>query len=189
MKSPIFTTADFEKLAAEDKTVYLLDASASDYEALYGYISEGQQAGVDKKYLPSRRTPWYSMEQKPVAPIWVCSACREGIKFVRNLAGTKALTTFHSVFVNRGSEEDVNVIFCYLLTPVAQAIIRENRKALGNGLEKFQPNDLNAAKMLDIGILTSQDRAKVLAIYETMVLHYDVSCVGELNTIFAAYLQ
>ena len=189
VKSPFFTAADYDKLAIADKTVYFLDASVNDYETIKEYIDEGLTIGVNKKYLPSCRNPWYSMEQKAVAPIWVSSACREGIKFVRNLAGTKSLTTFHSIFVNCESADDVNVIFSYFLTPIAQTIIRENRKELGNGLEKFQPNDLNSANMLDISIITDEDRTAIIDIYNEMVLNYKPSLLEDLNVIFASYLQ
>ena len=189
MKSPIFTSDDYEKLAKANKTVYLLDVSLSDYETIKAYINGGEAAGVDKKYLPSCRNPWYSMEQKPAAPIWVSSACREGMKFVRNLAGAKSLTTFHSVFVNREFIDDVNLIFCYFLTPVAQTIMRENRKELGNGLEKFQPNDLNSASMLDISIISDEDRAEILNIFDKMTQGYKSSLVEKLNTVFLKYLQ
>lgn len=189
VKTPIFTAADYDKLAAADKTVYLLDASMNDYEAIKEYIDEGLTVDVNKKYLPSCRNPWYSMEQKAVAPIWVSSACREGMKFVRNLAGTKSLTTFHSVYVNCKSENDIDVIFSYFLTPIAQAIIRENRKDLGNGLEKFQPNDLNRANMLDISIITEKDKTSIMDIYNEMVLDYKPSLLNDLNAIFMSYLQ
>lgn len=189
VKSPIFTSDDFEKLAKADKMVYLLDVSLGDYETIKPYIIGGEAAGIDKKYLPSCRKPWYSMEQKPVAPIWVSSACREGIKFVRNLAGTKALTTFHSVFVNREFHDEVDVIFSYFLTPVAQTIIRENRKELGNGLEKFQPNDLNTAYMLDISIISDEDREEIISIFNIMTQEYRPSLVEKLNTVFLKYLQ
>lgn len=189
VKSPIFTSDDYEKLAKANKTVYLLDVSLSDYETIKAYINGGETAGVDKKYLPSCRNPWYSMEQKPAAPIWVSSACREGMKFVRNLAGAKSLTTFHSVFVNREFIDDVNLIFCYFLTPVAQTIMRENRKELGNGLEKFQPNDLNSANMLDISIISDEDRAEILNIFDKMTQGYKSSLVEKLNTVFLKYLQ
>ena len=71
---------------------------------------------INKKYLLSCRSPWYSMEQKPIAPIWVSTACRDGLKFIRNLANVNSLTTFHSVFINEPYEKDINVIFCYFLT-------------------------------------------------------------------------
>ena len=189
IKTPFFTSRDFEKLAKTDKTVYLLDVTSNDYETIKEYIDAGQDAGVNKKYLLSCRTPWYSMEQKAVAPIWVSSAWRKGIKFVRNLAGTKSLTTFHSVFINPEFDNDVDVIFSYFLTPVAQTIIRKNRKELGNGLNKFQPNDLNSANMLDIRIITNKDRAEIIKIYNEMIKNYRLGFVEKLNNIFLTYLQ
>ncbi len=189
IRTPIFTEADFDALSASDKSVYVLDISESDYEDLKTYIKIGEETGVSKKYLPSCRSPWYSMEQKRIAPIWVSSACRDGIKFVRNLAQTKSLTTFHSVFISDAFSDDTNLIFCYFLTPIAQAIIRENRKELGNGLNKFQPNDLNTAKMLDVRVISVSDRKRISAIYQDLLTQYSYSLVEVLNAIFSSYLK
>lgn len=188
IKTPIFTDNDFHMLSKAGKVVYLLDAKEQDYDLLKHYIHEGELIGVNKKYLPSCRNPWYSMEQKSVAPIWVSSACRDNIKFVRNLAGTKSLTTFHSIFINNNFLEYIDVIFCYFLTPIAQTIIRENRKVLGSGLEKFQPNDLNTAKMLDIMLISEEDKGRILEIYSKMLKNFNTSYISQLNAIFTAYL-
>ena len=189
VKTPFFTDADFDLLSASDKAVYVLDVTENEYDDVKQYIETGEKASIDKKYLPSCRTPWYSMEQKRVAPIWVSSACRNGIKFVRNLTQAKALTTFHSIFISEDFIEYTDLIFCYFLTPIAQTIIRENRKELGNGLEKFQPNDLNSAKMLDIRIVSATDRERVFAIYQTMLNNYSNSYIEELNTLFSNYIR
>ena len=128
------------------------------------------------------------MEQKPIAPIWVSTACRDGLKFIRNLANVSSLTTFHSVFINEPFEKDINIIFCYFLTPIAQSILRENRKELGNGLEKFQPNDLKTAKMLDITLLSADDYERINLIYYNMIDNYNSTQIDELNEIFSSYL-
>lgn len=188
VKSPIFSDTDYEDLSNSGKTVYLLDVSSKDYDAIKSYIKMGEANGINKKYLPSCRKPWYSMEQKTAAPIWVSSACRENIKFVRNLALTKSLTTFHSVFVNAEYKDSTDLIFCYFLTPIAQTIIRENRKELGGGLIKFQPNDLNTANMLDLNIISTKDILRVSEIYQTMTVHYSYTLVEQLNAIFSEYL-
>lgn len=188
IKNNIFSEEDFSKLAEADKTVFLLDINKEQEEYVYNYLSEGKSKGVHKKYLLSCRHPWYSMEKKPIAPIWVSSAYRNEIKFVRNLANINSLTTFHSVYINKDYEKDTNVIFCYFLTPVAQNIIRENRKELGNGLEKFQPGDLNHAKMLNISIITAEDYNQISEIYEEMIKHYEANQVVKLNDIFSKYL-
>jgi len=188
IKTAIFTEADFQKLSDSDKTVYLLDVKETDAPLIKEYIEFGEKNGVDKKYLPSCRKPWFSMEQKPVAPIWVSSACRETIKFVRNLAGTKSLTTFHSIFVNYNYQEYTDLIFCYFLTPIAQTIIRKNRKELGNGLDKFQPNDLNSAKMLNLNIISAEDKKIVRDIYCEMQSKISDTHIDQLNRIFSSYL-
>ena len=158
VRRPVFTAEDWRALAEEDRAAYLLDVDAVDDPALAAYIRRGEENGVDRRYLPSKRTPWYSMERKPSAPIWVCSVGRGSLKFVRNLAGAAALTTFHGVYVREEYADETDTLFGYFLTPSAQELLRENRKVLGNGLEKFQPNDLNAAYMLDITLLADRDR-------------------------------
>ena len=188
VKKAIFSTKDFKALADADKTVYLLDIKKGQEAGLEEYIAAGEQQGLHKKHLLSCRKPWYSMEQKAIAPIWVCSANRNGIKFVRNLANVSSLTTFHSIFVNEAYKDDINILFCYFLTPIAQTIIRANRKELGNGLEKFQPNDLKTAKMLDISLLSQEDYQKVSTIYNEMIVDFKLSHIEMLNELFSAYL-
>ena len=188
VKAPIFKESDFDLLKESDKTVFLLDIKKENESSLQDYISMGEFKGINKKYLLSRRKPWYSMEQKPIAPIWVSSANRDGIKFVRNLANVNSLTTFHSVFINEAYLDITDIIFCYFLTPIAQNIIRENRKELGNGLEKFQPNDLKTAKMLNLTILSEIDRRAILDIYEKMCKTFHPSYIDSLNQIFSIYL-
>ena len=110
------------------------------------------------------------------------------MKFVRNVMMAKSLTTFHSIYIHRDYLNDTDLIFCYFLTPTAQSIIRENRKELGNGLEKFQPNDLNNAKMLDVSLVTSQDRKRVLTLYEELKTEPRQELIKELDSLFSAYL-
>lgn len=185
----IFSRTDYEQLSSSDKTVYILDVKKGDESLVKGYIDYGEKNKINKKYLLSCRKPWYSMEQKPIAPIWVSSASRDGLKFVRNLAGVHSLTTFHSIFIKDDYLNDLDIIFCYFLTPVAQDIIRENRKELGNALEKFQPSDLKTAKMLDISIISDVDKQHIRSIYENMIAGYNPSQIEELTNIFSPYLS
>ena len=188
VRSIVFTEEDFKNLADKGRQVYVLDITALSDSNVEKYIRTGEQAGIDRRYLPSARHPWYSMEQKQAAPIWVSSACRGGVKFVRNLAGIKSLTTFHSVFVKEDFKEDTDLIFCYFLTQTAQKILLENRKELGNGLIKFQPNDLNTARMLDITRISLRDRERMLGIYRDMAREYPKECACRLNEIVEGYV-
>ena len=190
VKSIIFMQTHFEQLALSDKLVYLLDIKndAQLDENTKKYLQKGEKTEINKRYLPAHRKPWYLMEQKRIAPIWVSTACRNGLKFVRNLSNAKSLTTFHSVFINDMFKQYTNIIFCYLVTPIAQEILRDNRKELGNGLDKFQPNDLNNAKMLDVTLVSQDDINKIETIYSEMITKYHSSQIEKLNRIFKSYL-
>ena len=216
VKKAVFTKEDFDELSRADKTVYVLNIegepevqskkralsagpeeekkvrteySVEEKRSIVDYIEKGEAEGIHKKHLVSCRHPWYSMEKKPPAPIWVSSACRGGIKFVRNLAGVNTLTTFHSISINKEYEDYTDIIFCYFLTPIAQSIIRNNRKEMGNGLDKFQPGDLNSAKMLNIRVISQNDLDRIGEIYGNMLLHEETGHIEKLNNIFLTYLS
>lgn len=189
ISNPIFQKSDFDTLKEKDKTVFLLDINENEEEMIKDYISIGIKEGVNKKYLPANRKKWYIMEKKDIAPIWVSSACRDKIKFIRNLTNSKSLTTFHSIFVNKNYEKDTDLIFCYFLTPIAQSLINDNRKELGNGLNKFQPNDLNSANMLDLDIITKDDKQNILNIYGDMKRAYNYNQIEKINDIIAKYVK
>ena len=154
ISSPVFRQEDFDHLAEQGKKVYLLDVR--DPEMARVYLQRGRVLGIPQKYLPAHRNPWFAMEQRAPAPIWVSAAFRSSVKFVRNLAGVSALTTFHAVYVRDFAMTDL--VFAYFLTPAAQEILCRNQKELGRGLRRFQPGDLNSAQMLDLTLLSPADR-------------------------------
>lgn len=194
IKNLIFEDDDYESLVLQNKLVYLLNlpgGSVNLSKEAEKYIELGVQQGIDKKYLPSKRKHWYTMEKKDIAPIWVSSASRGKMKFIRNFTNTRTLTTFHSIYVNSEKLDLVDILYCYFLTPTAQSILRESRKELGNGLDKFQPNDINNAKMLNVDILTKYDKEEVLKIFWTIrnSNHTDEGIlIDKLDILFQKYL-
>ena len=189
IKTNFFSETDFKKLANSDKTVYLLDIDEKKGKKIENYIAEGLLRGVDQKYLPKTRKIWYSMEKKDVAPIWITTANRSGLKVVRNLSSANNLTTFHSIFVKKAFSNLTDVIFCYLLTPIGQDILRKNRKELGNGLEKFQPGDLNSAKVVNFQLLSKEDINTINSIAKKMSESIDPLNINILDKIFRAYVM
>lgn len=193
IRKAVFTGQDFALLSEKDKTVYVLNISKDQVlnESISRYLALGEASGVPDKHLPSHRHPWYRMEQKKAAPIWVTNASREGMKFIRNLAGIHSLTTFHSVYLYDEYTVYTDLLFCYFLTPIAQSILRGNRKELGNGLEKFQPSDLSAALVLDITKISEGDKDTILKIYEQLCSSESDESVyiARMNDIFSSYMQ
>lgn len=148
--------------------MYIFNPISPNSDSVKNYLNYGLSLGIDKRYLPSHRNPWYSMETRKPAPIWIASANRGQIKVVRNTAKILNLTTFHGIYVKEDSEDIINILFCYLLTPIAQELLYQNKKDLGNGLNKFQPNDLLDGNILDIDIISQEDRAQILKIYSIL---------------------
>lgn len=168
VQNQIFTEDDFESLVNHDKTVFLFNGCANEKEPhVQNYISFGERIGVDKKYLTASRTPWYALENRQPSPIWVSVFNRNGLRFVRNKAGVYNLTTFHCVYNN--GVIDTDILFAYLVTNVAKEIFLDNSRQYGNGLVKFEPNDLNKGNVVDLRKLTTEEKVFVLRAYD--ILH------------------
>jgi adenine-specific DNA-methyltransferase len=192
VKDNFFTEDNYHSLIKSDRQTYLLNAIGSKDENVLKYIDLGEKTGIDKKYLTACRTPWYSLENRPPSPIWVSVFNRSGLKFIRNEANISNLTTFHCVYPVQNSLFDnvnVEVLFAYLLTDVAREIFEDNRREYGNGLQKFEPNDLNKAMMLDLTLLDKKTENKIIELYkkfrETAINKSpDDSFLTEINDIF-----
>ena len=192
VKDNFFTKDNFNSLIKNDRQTFLLNAIGSKDENVLKYIELGENLGVDKKYLTACRTPWYSLENRMPSPIWVSVFNRSGLKFIRNEANISNLTTFHCVYPVQNSLFDnvnVDVLFAYLLTDVAREIFEDNRREYGNGLQKFEPNDLNKAMMLDLTLLDKETENKIIELYNKFRdtatnKSPDESFLAEINDIF-----
>ena len=192
VKDNFFTKEKFDSLVNADRQTYLLNLIGENDEKLLKYIELGEKTGVNKRYLTACRTPWYSLEKRQPSPIWVSVFNRGGIKFIRNEANISNLTTFHCVYPIQNSLFDnvnINILFAYLLTDVAREIFEDNRREYGNGLQKFEPNDLNKAMMINLSLLDKKTENEVIRIYnkyrETSIQQQpDESILKEINEIF-----
>ena len=189
VKELIWRKRDWQALADNQGKAYLLDIQDEPAGGVKAYIQQGQELGLPKRYLLSKRNPWYSMEQKSPAPILISSAYRDDYKVLRNLAETANLTGFHRIFVRESYEHFTDIIFCYLLTETARELINRNRKEMGRGLAKLQPSDLLEAEMLNIEILDAGDLSNILVMYGKMLERKAaIPClVQEMEKIFQPY--
>ena len=87
---------------------------------------------------------------------------RNGLRFIRNEANISNLTTFHCIYLNLFSEPKVDLLFAYLLTDISKEIFNDNRREYGNGLHKFEPNDINKALMVDLDKIGKKDEEEIL---------------------------
>lgn len=160
-----FTQNIFTQLINSDRTIYLFNGStAPNNKNVQRYILLGEETEINKRYLTASRSPWYSIENRPPAPIWVSVFNRSGLRFIRNEANIYNLTTFHCVYP-KNSGVDVEVLFAYLITDVAKEIFLDNSRQYGNGLVKFEPNDLNKGMVMDLTLLSTEENTFVKNVY------------------------
>lgn len=160
-----FTKQDFENLKEQDKFVYLLNATEPNETSVKKYLEKGKAEEVHKKYLTASRNPWHTMENRKPSPIWVSVFNRSGLRFIRNEANISNLTTFHCIYLNMFSAPKADLLFAYLLTDISKDIFNDNRREYGNGLQKFEPNDINKALMVDLDRISKKDEEEILNFY------------------------
>ncbi|WP_157206415.1 HsdM family class I SAM-dependent methyltransferase [Mariniflexile maritimum] len=168
-KTSFFTKQDFEELKKSNKSVFLFNAQNSTDKNISSYIQKGESEEINKRFLTASRTPWYSLENRKPAPIWVSVFNRSGLRFIRNEANISNLTSYHCIYPKQTSlfsEIDIDLLFAYLLTDTAKQIFEDNSRQYGNGLQKFEPNDLNKGMMLDLGLLDKQTSNHILKLYK-----------------------
>lgn len=165
---PFFTTSTFETLKEKNANVFLFNAGKSPTASkVLDYIDLGIEKEINKRYLTSKRNPWFLLENRPPAPIWVSVFNRNKVKFIRNEAQISNLTTFHCIYLKNDlfNSIDIDLLFAYLQTDIAQEIFNDNRREYGDGLKKFEPNDLNNGLMLDLSLLTNAEKSKIKGLY------------------------
>lgn len=164
---PIFTMDDFNLLENNRKNIFLFNGVNQEDNHIEEYIRYGEEQNIHQRHLTSKRKPWYKIENRLPAPILVGVFNRKGLKFIRNEANITTLTTFHCIYLanNLFQNIDVDLLFAYLLTDTAQEIFNDDSREYGNGLKKFEPNDLNNAKILNIFDLDVSIKEKILSLY------------------------
>ena len=167
-KTSFFTTQNFEDLRNNDKQSFLFNAQNSNDENVKSYLQKGETEKINERFLTASRTPWYSLENRKPAPIWVSVFNRTGLRFIRNEANISNLTSFHCVYPNQNnlfSEINIDLLFAYLISDTAKEIFEDNSRQYGNGLQKFEPNDINKGMMLDLKCLDMKCQNTILELY------------------------
>lgn len=154
-----------------EKKLFVLDTKLPEeiiekqYPALFAYLKEGKKRGVHEGYLCRNRSPWYSQENRPPAPV-VCTYL--GRK------NTKSGRPFRFI-LNQSSATIANVYLALYPKPALEKMLAKNPSLLrsiwemlnritpeqllgegrvyGGGLHKLEPNELanvDATKILEL---------------------------------------
>lgn len=157
----IFGNKDFKSLLNNNKKVFLFNGEMSTSKTCTDYIKKGEKLGVDKLYLTRNRKPWYSVEKRKLSKIWVSVFGRSGLKFVWNTSKCLNLTCFHAFYPTNLGQKYLDILFLYLNTNYAKKLLNREKREYGNGLEKFEPNDINKAKVFNFDLLTNKTHEKL----------------------------
>lgn len=125
------------------------------YPKLWDYLRRGHEAGVDRGYLVSRRTPWYSQEHRPPPPFLCPYMGRQrGERAPFRFLWNKSQATAHNVYMLlypkgplawllRDHPDRIGEVFA-ALNRIDTAAIRAGSRVYGGGLHKVEPGELAA---------------------------------------------
>lgn len=121
------------------------------------YIDRGIQKGVSNKYLTKSRNPWFSVEKREIAKIWLSVFFRGETKFIWNETDCLNLTYFHGFIPTVTGKNYLDILFLYLKTDISKTIFKKETRKYGSGLNKFEPGDISKSKILDLSILSKDE--------------------------------
>ena len=145
VRTSLFTCSDYDELERTDASVLLLNVTGEQTEAVNKYIQYGENMGFHLRYLTKTRTPWYKIERRNPAPLLFGVFSREKFKVVRNYTSAINLTSFHCFYPNLFGRQACDALFLYFQSSIARQILSISMRHYGDGLDKFEPNDLNHA--------------------------------------------
>jgi hypothetical protein len=139
--------------------LYLLDCSEPEervraaWPRLYEYLQLGRAQNIHATYLTSRRTPWYSQEQRPPAP-FLCTymgranSGKHPIRFLWNRSQATAHNVYLMLYPQRRLRDALNAqpelharVFEALKRIDPSEVLSEGR-VYGGGLHKVEPKEL-----------------------------------------------
>lgn len=157
----VFSVEDFDGLARADQNVFLIDFKGQLTPKERSYVSAGEEAGFQKRFLTRGRTPWFSMEQREAAPIWASVFTRVGLRFVWNQAGCYNLTNFHCVYPKSQNPDFAGALVSVLNSSLVVSASEGSLRRYGGGLSKFEPADLLDIPVPDIRAATASELAEL----------------------------
>ncbi|HEY1354260.1 MAG TPA: N-6 DNA methylase [Ktedonobacteraceae bacterium] len=124
------------------------------YPSLWKYLQWGIERGIDKLYLCSHRTPWYSQEKRS-APLFVYSYMgrqkSEGsspFRFILNHSKALATNSYYVLYPKKDLQEAINkdtrvlIKFWENLKNLSPENLLIEGRTYGGGLHKMEPNEL-----------------------------------------------
>jgi hypothetical protein len=153
--------ADAEGNPLLEKKLFLLGCNLSEgeiqmkYPSLWEYLQSGIKDGVNKRYLCSHRTPWYSQENRP-APVFLCTYMgrqrnKEGnpFRFILNHSKATAANVYLLLYPGPSLQRilkerpDLIQLVWQGLRNISSEMLMNEGRVYGGGLHKVEPKELS----------------------------------------------
>lgn len=134
-----------------------------EYPAVWEYVQHGVNIGLPRRYLCSRRTPWYAQESRAPAPFLCTYMSRPGegngrpFRFLLNHSQAIAANVYLMLYPKpalaqllRAQPELLRSLWD-ALNRIAPESLRANGRVYGGGLYKLEPRELAAAPVKELG--------------------------------------
>ncbi len=165
-----FSAKDLEKLRLANERVYLLYCFDAPDENLKAYIDYGKKLNVHKRFLTSKRSPWYSMEKREMAPVLATVFSRERMRFILNDADVLNLASFHGIYPAFRDRKQVKAFLAYLNSHFCSNQMTLQKRTYGGGLDKFEPRDLMEILVLDVTSLNENIVHELADLFDKLCL-------------------
>lgn len=163
-----FTRQDHEALVKRGEKVLLLYCSEAPSRNLGAYIRHGERQGVNKRYIPSHRTPWYSMERREPAPILATVFSRRRMRFILNSFKALNLAAYHCIYPTFDDLGKTKALLAYLNSDLCKQVQVVSRREYGGGLHKFEPKDLEQLPVLDVTALEKEHVDSLASLFDRL---------------------
>lgn len=151
--SIIFSPDDLASARSAGAKCWLLDIKSELSQSELAYVRSGEEQGYHTRYITAHRTPWFSMEQRDVAPVWASVFGRGDLEFVFNAAKVKSLTNFHCVYPVIAGDTFSRALVVALNSSAVRSRSKLHARGFGGGLAKFEPNDLKGIPVPDLRLV------------------------------------
>jgi hypothetical protein len=153
--------SDSSGLPQIERQLFLLDTRLSEDEierrftVLTAYLQYGKSLGIHERYLCRHRTPWYSQENRPPAPI-VCTYMGRGdtkngrpFRFILNKSKSTVANVYLAMYptplLKRAIDRDSKLLhqIWEVLNQIAPEQLLGEGRVYGGGLHKLEPRELS----------------------------------------------
>ena len=154
-----------------DRRLFLLscnlpeEAVKKKYPSLWTYLQSGIEAGVSARYLCRHRSPWYSQEVRPPAPLLCTYMGRQGngirpFRFILNYSEATATNVYLMLYPKpaliKALQKDARLIRAIwkTLNEIPLEVLLGEGRVYGGGLHKLEPKELGNAPAETLFALT-----------------------------------